>query len=266
MKNYIDPFELGSVPVFNDDIINLQNQGLELAKASYFSNYGNSREGAVVSGCAVTDPGGGDLTTATGTVFLDGDFYLLDAVTTASPYYIIPGTDVIETRQFKDGGTKNVIEQRKATTSASIPVSGQYITINRVIDDHTRWIGFTEAGGSYTAGWSDNTDFPLQFRKSNGFIEWRGKMDWNVPALADIAIQNQTGFEDIYSGESSGGGSNITVYSEVVSELSGPNEEFSTIANMVFDGAGIDFDMNMSGGLDASGTMFISFKYSLDEF
>lgn len=259
MKNYIDPFELGSVPIFNDDIINLQNQGLELTKAVYKNNYGNSREGAVVIGCAVTDPGGGDLTTATGTVFLDGDFFLLDAVTTTSPYYIIPGTSTFETRQFKDGGTKNVIEVKKATTSASIPVTGQYITINRVIDDHNRWIGFSEAGGTYNAGWSDNASFPLQFRKTNGFVEWRGCIGSNAPGTG-VIFDTELGFEDIHPGEEVGGGANLSPYALCVSSV-----DLSILPTQITSsGSGIDLTLN--GTLLVNDLIHLNMRYSLDQF
>lgn len=120
----------GGFPFYGTDIKDtLQDEFYALFKAFLNAMTSGKTEGVVIDGVNVTSAAAFD--TTAGIVFLDGEFYRIDAQSDiANPSYIVPDTDVDETRVYADLATKNAIVTKKATVQGSIPGAGQYITID----------------------------------------------------------------------------------------------------------------------------------------
>ena len=193
MKRFIQTQQLGGMPFKNNDFIDvIQNGGFNLLKGMFSNWRRDTIEGCVVSGCEVTDAGGGTLNVAEGVVFLDEDFYFVPATSVtlsgAEAAYIIPSTDTIESRVFKDGISKDVFLTKNATVTVAFgppPISsGQFVTF-RDAGQINDWKSLTSLFGALSPNWIELS--PLIVRKNiNGYIEFQGKLNSSSATSSDI--------------------------------------------------------------------------------
>ncbi len=197
MKRFIDPFATGGAPIYNDDLLLLQNGYLDLLKG-YFTNLrSNNREGAVLTGVVVSTSAAFD--TTAGIVFLDGEFYTLPAQSNiANPSYIVPDVDIVSQDTFRDGAVKNIIVEKRATVQATIPGSGQYFTINRATDNHYKFHNFTDYY-AFDDGWSEDPSNKVAFKKNlDGTIWWVGELSHvSANVTGDRPINDNTALADL---------------------------------------------------------------------
>ncbi len=189
MKRFIDPFATGGAPIYNDDLFEiLQREQYDILKGQFSMYRKNTPEGLIVSGVVVSASAAFD--TTAGIVFIDGDFYRIDAQTNiANPSYIVPDADIVSQDTFRDGAVKNIIVEKKATVQATIPGSGQYISILRTSgNDGDGWSLLTPIQALQN-GWIESDALPIEFKKNlDGTVSFRGRLKFNSGVVTSSAV------------------------------------------------------------------------------
>jgi hypothetical protein len=108
-------------PVYNNDLILIQGEALDAAKAAWIG-----RGAFILSGCNVS---GANI--ASGLVFINSEIMRFNGATGVSfPYYIFQNATTLTTfRAYNDSISRATREMIEATGGNSIPFSGEYITM-----------------------------------------------------------------------------------------------------------------------------------------
>lgn len=205
MKKILTPVANGGAPWSNDTLQGILNAEVWTALEALLQNISlpsaTGNVGVIVSGCNVTLNGAGpNYNCSSGYVYLAGQFmYFPGFSNLALPQYIIPNALINTQKTFLDGVARNFITQQDAGVTATVPGSGQYISltttgnlggiggyrienyvsvgVNAAINtavNPTAWTAVT----SFFSGWSQATGYSgyhqLQYRKVNDLVYVKG--------------------------------------------------------------------------------------------
>lgn len=133
MKKLIVPVSTGGLILSDDILETVFNQEIWTALESILQSVAPSSSsgnvGVIVSGCQVT--GSGPYNCSSGIVYMNGQFMALSGFTGLTlPQYIVPATLTVISKTFANGVPTPTINQQDASVTASLPGSGQYITLS----------------------------------------------------------------------------------------------------------------------------------------
>ncbi len=126
MKKFINPLPAGKMPVFKNDLLQIQDETFE---AILQVLNGVATTPYVVSGMVATDLGGGNVSITPGYAFIDGDIIKFTGYSGPFPAYVKQGTALTTNKIYFDGSTQTVTSEKTLTTVTTDP-GGNRILFN----------------------------------------------------------------------------------------------------------------------------------------